>query len=70
MRFLQSLLFRVCMTNLDKSDVSFEIVKAMLAAGANPKAEMAGGTFALYWGIGGLVIDPAWRCVEGRDGVR
>jgi hypothetical protein len=45
-------LFRFCMTNLDKSEASFEIVKAMLAAGANAKAEMAGGTFPLYWGIG------------------
>jgi len=40
------------MTNLDKSEASFEIVKAMLAADANAKAEMAGGTLPLYWAIG------------------
>src|SRR5262249_11023038 len=44
-------LFRFCMTNLDRSEASFAIVKAMLAAGANARAEMAGGTFALYWAI-------------------
>ena len=44
-------LFRFCMTNLDPSDASLDIVKAMLGAGANAKAPMAGGTLPLYWGI-------------------
>jgi hypothetical protein len=44
-------LLRFCMTNLDKSQASLEIVRAMLAAGANAKDEMAGGTWPLWWGI-------------------
>jgi hypothetical protein len=44
-------LFRFCTTNFDSSPASFEIVKAMLAAGANPRIEVAGGGWALYWGI-------------------
>jgi hypothetical protein len=44
-------LFRFCMTNLDSSPASLEIVKAMLAAGADPRVEMAGGGWPLYWGI-------------------
>jgi hypothetical protein len=44
-------LFRFCMTNLDSSPASLEIVKAMLAAGADAKVEMAGGGWPLYWGI-------------------
>jgi hypothetical protein len=39
------------MTNLDSSPASLEIVKAMLAAGADAKVEMAGGGWPLYWGI-------------------
>ncbi len=44
-------LFRFCMTNLDSSPASIEIVKQMLAAGADARAEMAGGGWPLYWGI-------------------
>jgi hypothetical protein len=44
-------LFRFCMTNLDSSAASLEIVKAMLVAGANARVEMAGGGWPLYWGI-------------------
>ena len=45
-------LFRFCMTNLDSSPASLEIVKTMLAAGADAKVEMAGGGWPLYWAIG------------------
>jgi hypothetical protein len=45
-------LFRFCMTNLGQSEASLEIVKAMLAAGADAKSEMAAGTFPLFWAIG------------------
>jgi hypothetical protein len=44
-------LFRFCMTNLDWSQASLETVKAMLAAGADAKVEMAGGGWPLSWGI-------------------
>jgi hypothetical protein len=39
------------MTNLDASEASLQIVKEMLAAGANARVEMAGGGWPLYWGI-------------------
>ena len=45
-------MFRFCMTNLDSSEASLQIVKEMLAGGANARAEMAGGGWPLYWGIG------------------
>jgi hypothetical protein len=45
-------LFRFCMTNLDSSEASLQIVKEMLAGGANARADMAGGGWPLYWGIG------------------
>ena len=44
-------LWRFCMTNLDTSHASLDIVRAMLAAGANAQDEMAGGTWPLWWGI-------------------